>query len=78
MYFSSIFATDILYLSVVSGFITYQISFIYDSGNLKIIKKYPIKVKTLYNGDASALKAMIGEELRYSCTAFRKIPVPLP
>ncbi len=43
-------------IKIVSGFITYQISFIYDSGNLKIIKKYPIKVKTLYDGDASALK----------------------
>lgn len=43
-------------IKIVSGFITYQISFIYDCGSLKIIKKYPIKVKVLYNGDASALK----------------------
>ncbi|MCI8944116.1 MAG: hypothetical protein HFE33_00385 [Clostridia bacterium] len=43
-------------IKTVSGFITYQISFIYDSGNLKIIKKYPIKAKVLYDGAASALK----------------------
>ena len=34
-------------IKTVSGFITYQISFIYDCGNLKIIKKYPIKAKVL-------------------------------
>ncbi len=43
-------------IKTVSGFITYQISFIYDCGNLKIIKKYPIKAKVLYDRAASALK----------------------
>lgn len=43
-------------IKTVSGFITYQISFIYDCGNLKIIKKYPIKAKVLYDTAASALK----------------------
>ncbi len=70
--YAAIFATA-LFIRVLSLYFTYQLTVSYQNGNVRIVKKYPIKEIVLFDGQASQLKPKAYDAIENKNTKYVRI-----